>query len=99
MISNYLLVHNIIININLDIIETTKQTSNSKSNGGTAAGMLIGVLAVVVLVAATLYILKKKGKINSYLPTFLSKKSFNTEMAYAKHEDSDLVSMRNKNFN
>jgi hypothetical protein len=99
MISNYLLVHNIIININLDIIETTKQTSNSKSNGGKAAGVVFGVPAVVVLVAATLYILKKKGKINSYLPTFLSKKSFNTEMAYAKYEDSDSVSMRNKNFN
>jgi hypothetical protein len=61
--------------------------------------VVIGVLAVVILVAATLFILKKKGKINSYLPTFLSKKSFNTEMAYAKHEDSDLVSIRNKNFN
>ena len=95
------MIHNLHFSfIFLEIIETPKPNTNSKSNGGTVAGVVIGLLVGVALVTiVTLYMLKKKGKINSYLPTFLSKKSFNGELIYSKQEDSDLVSIRNKNYN
>jgi hypothetical protein len=46
----------------------------------------------------TLIILKRNGKINTYLPTFLMKKLNNNVYKYSEHKDSELTTIVNKNF-
>ena len=60
---------------------------------------MFGVLfAIVLITMITLFVLKRNGRINSYLPTFLMKKVVNTEFPYNKQTNSELTTIVNKNF-
>ena len=73
-------------------------TKVSKSNTGTIVGVVFGlIVAILVLIMVSVFLLKRNGKINSYLPAFMRKYG-NAEMSYSKQEDSDLIRIVNKNY-
>ena len=80
----------------IDILASTKVTS-SKTKTATAVGITFAVLVgIVVVIAVTLFMLKRSGKINSYLPTVLMKKIHN--IGKSKDMESELSTIVNKNF-
>ena len=71
----------------------------SKSKSGTVVGAIFGVIiGLVIVIMITLFILKRNGKITSYLPTFLMKKVNNNVFKYSEQKDSELTTIVNKNF-
>ena len=85
----------------IDNVETSTKASSSSSRTGTTVGIIFGVvISVFVVTMFTLFILKRNGRITSYLPSFFMKKNHNTEISgYTKQKDSELVTIVNKNFN
>ena len=78
-----------------------KTSSGASKHAGAAAGAVIGVLAFVGIVFGVLYYLKRQGKINSYIPSFLSRsnKNISADISYSKqNEDLNSDSVKNKNF-
>ncbi len=76
-------------------------SSSISKHAGAAVGAVIGILAVVAIAFGVLFYLKRQGKINSYIPSFLSRgdKNISVDIAYKKqNEDLDSRSLANKNF-
>jgi hypothetical protein len=57
------------------------------------------LIAIAVITMFTLFLLKRNGRITSYVPTVFMKKVHNSSLSYKKVKDSELLTIANKNYN